>query len=124
MGMEAPGKKPLTTGPQHKDVKLSDDELRRLTLWLDLNSNEIGWIGNYRSQIKAQKQGEALRPPIDVDPSNPTGVEKDFPVKAKPDAADEVETTASETKAQIQRNVTFIVTSDIAQFCPHTYWES
>jgi len=70
----------LTTGPQHKDVKLSDDELRRLTLWLDLNSNEIGWIGNDRSQIKAQKEGEALWPPIDVDQSNPTGVEKDIPL--------------------------------------------
>jgi len=29
-----------------KDVKLSDGELRRITLWLDLNRNEIGWIGN------------------------------------------------------------------------------
>ena len=65
---------------QHKDVKLTRDEMRRLTLWLDLNSNEIGWIGNDRSQIAAQKNGEALWPPVDVIPSNPTGVEIDYPL--------------------------------------------
>lgn len=75
--------KALWTLPQHKDVKLTADELRRITLWLDLNSNEIGWIGNDRSQIAAQKRGEALWPPVDVDPANPEGVEKDFPL---PDA--------------------------------------
>jgi hypothetical protein len=73
--------KALTTLPQHKDVKLTDDEWRRLTLWLDMNSNEIGWIGNDRSRIAAQKKGEALWPPIDVDPANPTGVEKDIPTQ-------------------------------------------
>jgi len=76
--------KALTTKPQHKDLKLSADQWRRITLWLDLNSNEIGWIGNDRSQIAAQKRGEALWPPIDVDPSHPTGVEKDFPVSPPP----------------------------------------
>jgi hypothetical protein len=67
--------KSLDTREHHRDVRLSDDELRRLTLWLDLNSNEIGWIGNDRGLIEAQKRGEELWPPIDVDPSNPTGVE-------------------------------------------------
>ena len=43
----------------------------------------FGWIGNDRSRIRAQKKGEALWPPIDVDPSNPTGVEKDIPVIPK-----------------------------------------
>jgi hypothetical protein len=72
--------KALRTQPQHKDVKLSDEEWRRLTLWLDLNSNEIGWIGNDRRQITAQKKGEAIWPPIDVDPANPTGVERAIPL--------------------------------------------
>ena len=76
--------KALATKPQHKKVKLTKDELRRLTLWLDMNSNEIGWIGNDRAQIKAQKQGKALWPPVDVDPSNPTGVEKDLPLRHPP----------------------------------------
>ena len=60
-------------------MKLTDDEWRRLTLWLDLNSNEIGWIGNDRSVVQAQKRGEASWPPVDVDPANPTGVETGFP---------------------------------------------
>ena len=69
--------------PQHKDLELSADELRRITLWLDLNSNEIGWVGNDPSQIAAQKQGEAIWPPVDVDPTNPTGVEQDVPLAAQ-----------------------------------------
>ena len=71
--------KSLLTNPAHKDVKLTDEEWRRLTLWLDLNSNEIGWIGNDRSQIAAQKAGQALWPPVDIDPANPGGVERDRP---------------------------------------------
>ncbi|MCX6345298.1 MAG: hypothetical protein NT018_09540 [Armatimonadetes bacterium] len=74
--------KALATRPQHKDLQLTADEWRRITLWLDLNSNEIGWIGNDPSQIAAQKNGEAIWPPVDVDPANPTGVEKDFPVRS------------------------------------------
>ncbi len=70
--------KTLTTKPQHKDLDLTSDQWRRITLWLDLNSNEIGWIGNDRSQIAAQKAGIALWPPVDVDPLHPTGVEKGF----------------------------------------------
>jgi len=73
----------LTTRPQHKDLKLTDDQWRRITLWLDLNSNEVGWIGNDRAQIAAQKQGQALWPPVDVDPGHPTGVERDRPVRMR-----------------------------------------
>ena len=70
----------LTTKDYHQDLDMSKDDWRRLTLWLDLNSNEIGWIGNDRDQIAAQKAGQAIWPPIDVDPSNPTGVENDRPI--------------------------------------------
>jgi hypothetical protein len=69
--------KSLRTKEYHKDVTLSDDQWRRLTLWLDLNSNEIGWIGNDRSQIAQQKRGVPIWPPVDMDPQNPTGVEVD-----------------------------------------------
>ena len=74
--------KALTTTPEHKDLQLTADDWRRITLWLDLNSNEIGWIGNDRSQIAAQKAGTALWPPVDVDPACPTGVENMVPVPA------------------------------------------
>ncbi len=66
--------------PQHEELELTPDELRRITLWLDLNSNEIGWIGNDPTQIAAQKAGEAIWPPVDVDPLNPTGVERELPL--------------------------------------------
>ena len=75
--------KVLTTGKQHKDLKLTADQWRRITLWLDLNSNEIGWIGDDMGPINAQKRGEDVWPPIDVDRSNPTGVEKDIPADVK-----------------------------------------
>ncbi len=72
--------KSLRTKDYHKDLKLSDDDLRRMTLWLDLNSNFIGWIGEDMQQIEAQRRGEDVWPPIDVDQSNPTGVETKCPL--------------------------------------------
>jgi len=76
----------LTTRDYHKAVKLSTDQWRRLTLWLDLNSNEIGWIGNDRNQIARQKQGEAIWPELDMDPQNPTGVERRLSLPDAPGA--------------------------------------
>jgi hydrazine synthase alpha subunit-like protein len=79
-GAHASGIIKALSKPQHKDLELTADELRRITLWLDLNSNEIGWAGNDPDPIAAQKQGLALWPPVDVDPANPTGVETDLPL--------------------------------------------
>ena len=42
-------------------VKLDDKELRRITLWLDLNSNELGAYENEA----AQKQGQRVAPAMD-----------------------------------------------------------
>jgi hypothetical protein len=72
--------KSLRTKDYHKDLKLTDDDMRRMTLWLDLNSNFIGWIGEDMSRIEAQRRGEDVWSPIDVDPANPTGVEKHRPL--------------------------------------------
>ena len=72
--------KSLRTEDYHQDLDMSADDWRRLTLWLDLNSNEIGWIGEDMDPIHAQRRGEDVWPPIDVDRSNPVGVEKDFAV--------------------------------------------
>jgi len=79
-GAHASGIMKALAQPQHKDLELTPDERRRITLWLDLNSNEIGWVGNDPSQIAAQKQGQAIWPPVDIDPSNPTGVENHVPL--------------------------------------------
>jgi hypothetical protein len=83
-GARASGILKALTKPQHAKVRLSDEDRRRLTLWLDLNSNEVGWIGNDRSEIDAQKRGVVSWPPIDVDPAHPTGVERDYPVPDRP----------------------------------------
>ena len=71
--------KSLTTKDYHKDLNMSDDDWRRLTLWLDLNSNQLGWIGDEMDPINAQRRGDDVWPPIDVDRLNPTGVERDYP---------------------------------------------
>jgi len=70
----------LMTKDYHQDLNMSDDDWRRLTLWLDLNSNEIGWIGEDMAPIEAQKRGEDVWPPIDIDRENPLGVENDYPL--------------------------------------------
>ena len=72
--------KSLRTNDYHKDLGMSDDDWRRLTLWLDLNSNELGWIGDDMQLIEAQRRGEDVWPPIDIDRDNPTGVENQFKV--------------------------------------------
>ena len=71
----------LKTAKQHKDLKLTKDDWRRITLWLDLNSNEICWIGDNKEEIAAQKRGENVWPPVDIDRKNPTGVENDRPLQ-------------------------------------------
>ncbi|MDP6636856.1 MAG: hypothetical protein QGG42_18305 [Phycisphaerae bacterium] len=66
----------------HKDVKLTDDELRRITLWLDLNANEICWISDDAEVVNAQKRGEIVWPPRRfVDPKNITAVETARPLQ-------------------------------------------
>ncbi len=76
----------LRTQPYHKDVlkKLSKDELRRITLWLDMNSNRICWIDDSDENYKAQYRGESKIPPVDFDPKNPLGVEADRPLAHAP----------------------------------------
>ena len=42
-------------------VKLNDEELHRITLWLDLNSNELGAYHD----VETQKAGKLVRPTLD-----------------------------------------------------------
>ncbi len=58
--------------PGHYGVQLTEEEKRRLTLWLDLNSNELG---AYHDAAR-QQRGEVVWPK-GVNPDNPTGVEHD-----------------------------------------------
>ena len=55
----------------HYGVDLTKDEFRRITMWLDCNSNELG---AYHDEA-AQRRGELVWPAIDLIPSNILGVE-------------------------------------------------
>ena len=55
----------------HEGVDLTPDEFRRITLWLDCNSNELG---AYQDEA-AQRRGELVWPLFDLDPANIQGVE-------------------------------------------------
>ena len=60
----------------HNNVSLNDEEVRRITLWLDCNSNELGAY----ARVTDQKAGKLVWPRLDCDPENPTGIESDRPV--------------------------------------------
>jgi hypothetical protein len=55
--------------PSHYKVSLTQDEFKRITLWLDCNGNELGAY----TQVAEQQRGEIVWPEIDVDPQNPLG---------------------------------------------------
>ena len=82
LGAHASGLMPLLkTAPQHEELKktLTADDWRRITIWLDMNSNNICWTDNDYDTINKQVAGEAVPPPIDYDPKNPLRVENDRP---------------------------------------------
>jgi hypothetical protein len=56
----------------HYDVSLTADEFRRIALWLDCNANELGAY----TQADEQRRGQIVWPEMDVDPTNPLGLEK------------------------------------------------
>ena len=60
--------------PPHTDV-LTSDEFRRVILWLDCQSPELGAY----TEVGAQKRGQLVWPLDDVDPDNPTAIERDRP---------------------------------------------
>lgn len=74
--------KALMTKTQHKDVfsKLTADERKRISLWLDCNSNELCYISDDMADITAQRQGNIFWPEIDVDKNSPLGIENNYPV--------------------------------------------
>jgi hypothetical protein len=59
----------------HQDAmqngEFSEEDFRRIVLWLDCNSDEL----NAYKNVDAQWRGEVVWPELDVDPDNPVGVE-------------------------------------------------
>lgn len=56
----------------HHNVKLTNDEYKRITLWLDCNSIELGAY----TRVDEQRAGKLIWPELDVDSLNPSGVEQ------------------------------------------------
>jgi len=54
-------------------AKITDEEYRRIVMWLDGQSYELGSC----TKPDAQRAGQVVWPRTDVDPSNPLGVEDD-----------------------------------------------
>ena len=57
---------------QHlEDGKFTEQDVRTIAMWLDLNSNEFSAY----EDIQAQREGKLVWPGLDVDPENISGVE-------------------------------------------------
>lgn len=56
----------------HRGQRITEDEFRRVCLWLDLNSPRLGAYND----VSQQERGELVWPNLDVDPDNVTGVEQ------------------------------------------------
>jgi Hydrazine synthase alpha subunit middle domain/WD40-like Beta Propeller Repeat len=61
------------------------EDLHRIMLWLDLNAMRLGTPTLDPAEVRAQETGEGtfIWPP-EMDPANPTGVERDRPVPGPP----------------------------------------
>ncbi len=57
--------------------KASEEDIRKVTLWLDLNSHEYGSYG--KENHERERQGELIWPKYDATPQNPQGLELDRP---------------------------------------------
>ena len=55
----------------HQGKRITEEEFRRVCLWLDLNSPRLGAFND----VAKQERGELVWPNLDVDPGNITGVE-------------------------------------------------
>ncbi len=58
---------------------LSDEDFHRITLWMDLNSNELGHYSLDEDSLALQRQGKTIWPQwpggSGVDPDNPQGIQ-------------------------------------------------
>ncbi len=87
----------------HYNVKLTDEMFRRVTLWLDLNSNEL--TSASASRIPDMKLGKLVWPAIDIDTNNLHGIEMDRPVPGTVaiDAPSEVRTLKATPDISVSR---------------------
>jgi hypothetical protein len=64
--------------PTHQEAKkaglITEEDFRRVVLWLDCNSAQYGTIYS-KKQVAAQQRGEIVFPRVDFQPWNPLGLE-------------------------------------------------
>jgi hypothetical protein len=64
--------------PTHTEARkkglISEEDFRRMVLWLDCNSAQFGSIYS-KDHVARQKKGQLVNPLLDFDPSNPLGLE-------------------------------------------------
>jgi hypothetical protein len=65
-------------GPEHHGVRLTPEELRRVIVWLDCNAICLSSYNPHPENIERQRRGEVVWPEIDVEPTNPTGIQTAF----------------------------------------------
>jgi hypothetical protein len=67
-------------GQQHqqylKEGKFTEEDVRRLTLWLDCNSMELGSASIQPEDLAGQRAGEVVWPELDFDLANPQRIER------------------------------------------------
>ena len=56
---------------RHRGQRITEDEFRRVCLWLDLNSPRLGAFNH----VERQKRGELVWPDLDVDPNDLMGIQ-------------------------------------------------
>ena len=64
--------------PTHQEARkkgiISEEDFRRMVLWLDCNSAQFGSIYS-KDHVARQLKGELVNPVVDFDPANPLGLE-------------------------------------------------
>jgi hypothetical protein len=69
--------------PTHQAAGITGDEFKRVCLWLEGNSNELGaYAGScsYPFACDVQQAGKFVWPDMDVDSANPLGIESAYPL--------------------------------------------
>jgi hypothetical protein len=61
--------------PEHHGVRLNPEEVRRVIVWLDCNSICLSSYNPHPENIERQRRGEVVWPELDVEPTNPTGIQ-------------------------------------------------
>jgi hypothetical protein len=76
---------------------VTGEDMRRVMLWLDLNAMRLGTPTLDPDEVRAQETGVGTYAwPAEMDPANPTGVEKDRPLPGPAGAAEPIDSRTAQ----------------------------